>query len=167
LGDYETVRREVELYDTALAGRPEVIALNKIDVEEARARAEGLQKSFPGDVVLLSGATGEGTRALIQLLLRRLQETAPQASAAIERPLAVLHPRGRDGLEVAERDGVYVISGGKAKQDAIKLGEGGYEALDELQERLRRQGLERVLRRAGARPGARLRVGEVELEWQG
>jgi Obg family GTPase CgtA-like protein len=60
-----------------------------------------------------------------------------------------------------------VISGEKAEEDAYKLGEGGYEALDELQHRLRRRGIERVLRRAGAHPGDRLRIGAVELEWQG
>jgi GTP-binding protein len=165
--DYETVRRELELYDAALGSRREVIALNKIDLPEARSQAEKLRGAFPGrPVILISGASSEGTREMIQLLLRLLHETAPPAGAA-EKTLPVLHPRGRERLEVDEEDGVYVISGEKAEQDALKLGEGGYEALDELQERLRRQGLERVLRRAGARPGARLRVGAVELEWQG
>jgi len=115
----------------------------------------------------VSGATSEGTRNLIQLLLRLLQETAPPAIAGTEKKLPVLHPRGRDRLQVEEAGGVYVLSGEKAEQDAMKLGEGGYEALDELQERLRRQGLERVMRRAGARPGDKLKVGEVVLEWQG
>jgi GTP-binding protein len=70
-------------------------------------------------------------------------------------------------LEVEQKGGVFVIRGEKAEQDALKLGESGSEALDELQDRLRRQGLEKVLRRAGARPGDRLRVGAVDLEWQG
>jgi GTP-binding protein len=168
VSDYHTVRREIELYDASLGERPEVIALNKVDLPDARAKAEALRTSFPGrDVMLLSGATSEGTRDLVQLLLRLLQETAPPVIAGTEKKLPVLRPRGRDRLEVAREDGVYVVSGEKAEQDALKLGEGGYEALDELQERLRRQGLERVLRRAGARPGDKLRVGAVVLEWQG
>jgi GTP-binding protein len=167
MADYRTVHRELELYDTTLADRPEVIALNKIDLPEARKKADALRTAFPGrEVVLLSGASSEGTRELLQLLLRLLQETAPRATA-VEKPLPVLQPRGRDRLEVEQTNGVFVVSGEKAEQDALKLGEGGYEALDELQDRLRRQGLERVLRRAGARPGDRVRVGEVELEWQG
>jgi GTP-binding protein len=167
LADYETVRRELELYDAALAGRPEVIALNKIDLPDARSRAEALRGSFSGAVVLVSGASSEGTRELIRLLLRLLHETAPQAIAEAATALPVLHPKGRERLEVKEEDGVFVISGEKAEEDAYKLGEGGYEALDELQHRLRRSGIERVLRRAGAHPGDRLRVGAVELEWQG
>jgi GTPase len=116
---------------------------------------------------MLSGATTEGTRDLTQTLLRLLHETAPAPDADAEKDLPVLRPRGRDRLEIEERDGVFVIRGEKAEEDALKLGESGGEALDELQDRLRRQGLEKVLRRAGARPGARLRVGEVEMEWQG
>jgi len=168
LADYNTVRREIELYDPRLVQRPEVIALNKIDLPEARERAEALKASFPGGVTLLvSGATGEGTRELTQQLLRLLQETAPQSEVSAAKKLPVLRPRGREHIEVVEQGGVYVVSGEKAEQDALKLGGGGYEALDELQERLRRQGLERAMRRAGAHLGDRIRIGEVELEWQG
>jgi GTP-binding protein len=167
IADYETVRRELELYDPGLASRPEIVALNKIDLPDARARAEALRGSFSGPVVLLSGASSEGTRDLILLLLRLLHETPPRVLAPSEQTLPVLHPKARDRLEVEEEGGVFVISGEKAEADAYKLGEGGYEALDELQNRLRRRGLERVLRRAGAHPGDKLRVGTVELEWQG
>jgi GTP-binding protein len=168
LADYETVRREIELYDPRLAERPEIVALNKVDLPSARERAAGLKSSFEGrNVIMLSGATTEGTRELTQALLRLLQETVPEREGMPQSELPVLRPRGRDRLEVEQKGGVFVIRGEKAEQDALKLGESGSEALDELQDRLRRQGLEKVLRRAGARPGDRLRVGAVDLEWQG
>jgi GTP-binding protein len=168
LADYETVRREIELYDPRLAERPEIVALNKVDLPSARERAAGLKSSFEGrNVIMLSGATTEGTRELTQALLRLLQETVPEREGMPQSELPVLRPRGRDRLEVEQEGGVFVIRGEKAEQDALKLGESGSEALDELQDRLRRQGLEKVLRRAGARPGDRLRVGAVDLEWQG
>jgi GTP-binding protein len=166
--DYETVRREIELYDASLVERPEVIALNKVDLPTARDNVAALKSKFEGrDVITLSGATTEGTRELTQLLLRLLRETAPDPAEATAKTLPVLYPRGRERLEVAEEDGVFVIRSEKAEQDALKLGESGSEALDELQDRLRRRGLEKVLRRAGARPGARMRVGDVELVWHG
>ena len=170
VADYETVRRELEMYDARLAGEPEIVALNKIDVPEARARAERLRDAFPGkEVVLLSGATGEGTRDLLQRLLRMLQETseAPVAGPRADE-IPVLRPRGRERLDIETvGPGVYTVHGERAEHDALKLGEGGYEALDELQERLKRMGLDKGLRRAGATPGALVRVGAVELEWHG
>jgi GTPase len=168
LAGYHTVRRELQLYDARLLERPEVIALNKIDLAEARERAGSLRSAFDGLLVLpVSGATGEGTRELLQALLRLLNEALTASSAMAGRSIPVLRPKPRDRLEIEPRDGVFVIHGEKAEQDAQKLGTGGYEALDELQDRLRRQGLERALRRAGARPGDKLRVGSVDLEWQG
>jgi GTP-binding protein len=167
LADYETVRREIELYDATMAERPEIVALNKVDLPTAREQAAALKSSFEGrEVIMLSGATTEGTRELTQRLLQLLQETAPDP-AAVEKQLPVLRPQGRERLDVAQEGGVFVIRGDRAEQDALKLGESGSEALDELQDRLRRQGLEKVLRRAGARPGDRMRVGAVELEWHG
>jgi GTPase len=170
LEDYETVRRELQLYDDRLAEKPEIVALNKVDVPQARIRAEGLRGAFPGrEVALLSGATGEGTRDLLQRLLRMLQETAEAPdTAAAEGEMPVLRPRGRERLEIkAVEDGVFEVHGERAEQDALKLGEGGYEALDELQDRLKRMGLEKDLRRAGAKPGDLVRVGAVQLEWHG
>jgi GTP-binding protein len=170
LKDYETVRREMALHDTRLAEKPEIVALNKIDLPEARQRAEKLRESFRGrDVVLLSGATSEGTRELLQHLLHLLQAKADaRANASREHEIPVLHPRGRKGVEIEEvEEGVFAVRGERAEQDALKLGDGGYEALDELQERLKRMGLEKGLRRAGAKAGDLLRVGAVELEWHG
>ncbi len=167
LRDYETVRRELALYGAALAEKREIVALNKVDLPEARVRAEALRGRFDDPALLLSGATAEGARELIQTLRRLLQETARPREEATPRPLPVLRPRARDRLEVRKDGDVWVIEGEKAAEAALKLGAGGYEAQDELQDRLRRLGLERVLRRAGGRPGDRIRVAGYELEWTG
>jgi GTP-binding protein len=168
VADYETVRRELTSYDWSLTERPEIIVLNKIDLPDAQRRVEKLRQRFHEPVFVVSGATGEGVKPLLQELQRRLADTARTAQADTEtHEVPVLRPRARDRIEVEQDGDVFVIRGERAEEAAIKLGEGGPEALDELQERLRRMGLERALRRAGARPGDALRVGGVQLEWQG
>jgi GTP-binding protein len=168
LADYETVRRELALYDERLAAKPEIVALNKVDLPEARERAEALRDAFPSrQVFVISGATSAGVRELMQALMRVLQETAPKPEPTAIEQLPVLRPRGRDRIEVEQTDGVFIVSGARAEEAALKLGASGEEALDELQDRLRKMGLEKVLRRAGARPGARLRVRDIEMEWTG
>ena len=172
LRDYRTIRQELALYDARLAEKPEVVALNKIDMPAAREAAQALAGAFGEGrrVVSISGATGEGVRELLQVVLGLLGETAvagPGGAGSAEAELPVLRPKERDRLEVAREDNVYVVKGQKAEEVAYKLGEGGDQALDELQERLRRMGLEKLMRRAGATPGVRMRVGGVETEWQG
>ena len=169
LADYATVRREIELYDARLAAKPEIVALNKIDVPDAREASVTLQQEL-GDreVVAISGATSEGVRELIQLLQRSLQEAMPAVTAAGAAPaLPVLRPKGRDRLSVHQDGDLFIVEGAQAEEAALKLGDGGYEAQDELQDRLRRLGLERVMRRAGARPGDPMRIGRYDMEWQG
>jgi GTP-binding protein len=168
---YETVRHELEQYGHGLAERPEIIVMNKVDLPEARGQAEAFRDVFKGDqTFLISGATSEGTRDLLQTLLRMLQDVArPQAEAASDgADIPVLRPKGRERLDIeAMEEGVFVIRGERAEQDALMLGQSGNEALEELQSRLQRMGLDKGLRRAGAKLGDKIRVGSVELEWHG
>jgi GTP-binding protein len=165
--DYATVRRELELYDAGLKDRTEVIVINKIDIPEVRERGEELQSPFPGEVQLISGATGEGTRELIEKLQQILQEEKRLAKVTSVEKLPVIRPREYERLDVEREGDCFVVKGKKAEEAALKLGGGGFEAIDELQERLKRMGLERAMRRAGAKLGDCIRVGEVELEWHG
>lgn len=68
LASHAVIRRELGLYDPRLLGRPEIVALNKIDLPEARARAEAAAAAFGAQgrrVFGISGATGEGIDALL------------------------------------------------------------------------------------------------------
>jgi GTP-binding protein len=164
------VRRELELYDERLARRPEIIVFNKIDLPDARAHAELLSGEFgERDVLTISGATGEGVQDLVNRLLQLLQEIerGQQTSDIEPARLPIIRPEQRDRLDVVLEDDIFVVHSRRAEEEAQRLGEGGYEALDELQQRLRRMGLERAMRRAGGRPGDIVRVGDVELEWHG
>jgi GTP-binding protein len=105
-------------------------------------------------------------QAMLNRMGQLLQEMAP-VPAQPSTELPVLRPKARDRLEVVQDGDGYVVSGLRAESAALRLGESGYEALDELQDRLRRMGLAKAMRRVGARPGDRIRVGDVELEWHG
>ena len=167
--NYRTIRHELEMYGHGLADRREIVVINKIDIPEVRESLAKLELIFDSSlpVMAISGATGEGTGDLMRRLLTLLQEERPVAAVQESTRVAVLRPGARDRLEVVEDGGVFVVRGERAEEAAAKLAEGGDEALDELQDRLRKQGLDRLMRRAGARPGDSLRVGDVELEWTG
>jgi GTP-binding protein len=90
---YRTVRHELDAYRGAdLSTKPEVVALNKVDAldpEVARARAAALEAAIGKPVLLLSGVSGEGTRALLEHLeveLKRLaaQEAEAEAQASLD-----------------------------------------------------------------------------------
>ena len=90
--DFEAINRELELFDPALGRKPQIAAANKIDIPEARERAQALRKKLKRrkiDVHLVSGATGEGLEELLDATMRAL-DSAPMP-APLERDV---HPMG-------------------------------------------------------------------------
>src|SRR5438132_27715 len=90
--DFEAINRELELFDPALGRKPQIAAANKIDIPEARERAQALRKKLKRrkiDVHLVSGATGEGLEELLDATMRVL-DSAP-VPAPLERDA---HPLG-------------------------------------------------------------------------
>jgi GTP-binding protein len=83
--DLDTVRRELQLFDAALAARPQIVAANKIDAldDEARVTALAARAGELGlPFIRISGATGTGIPELLDTTWRLLsvRETAPAVS---------------------------------------------------------------------------------------
>jgi GTP-binding protein len=78
---WRTVREELAAYGGGLADKPELLVLNKSDAmtpRETSARRAALAKASGQEVILLSGATGDGVPAL----LRRLMDSPHAARSA-------------------------------------------------------------------------------------
>jgi GTP-binding protein len=75
LEDFETIRKELELFDPKFAAKPQLVAANKIDsiddetkVKELEKRAKKLKMPF----FRISGVTGEGVPALLEAAWKHL-----------------------------------------------------------------------------------------------
>ena len=100
VADFDAINRELELFDPALGRKSQVVAANKIDLPEARARGEELRKKLKRrkiDVHLVSGATGEGVAELVDATMRAL-DSAPMPSP-LQRDV---HPTAPDETGNAE-----------------------------------------------------------------
>jgi len=74
---YLTVRDELDAYGAGLTDKPEVVALNKsdtLDEELLDALAAELEEASGTPPLRVSGATGEGTGAVLDAILRHLGE---------------------------------------------------------------------------------------------
>src|SRR5919205_562836 len=86
VADYQTVRNEAVQHSAALAERPALVALNKMDLLEAAARREALVAALggPGVVYPVSAVTGEGVAALLTAIAGVMAElpapVAPEES---------------------------------------------------------------------------------------
>ena len=91
--DMARVNTELSLFDSALAQKPQLVVVNKIDLPEVRARLAEIRDSFAGTKVLfVSGVTGEGIPELMAEAMNMLQ-SAPKLEAG--RIKKVFRPKPR------------------------------------------------------------------------
>ncbi len=87
--DWATVTAELVAYGGALAGKPRITAISKIDAldEEERAAARTSLEGVAGPVLMLSAVTGEGVPDALRALRRIIaKDRAPEVSAAPAEP---------------------------------------------------------------------------------
>jgi len=76
LAAYDTVNAELALYSPSLAHKPQIIALNKLDLPGTEPRSVAFKRALKKrqKVHLISAATGKGIAALLSAVSRRLNE---------------------------------------------------------------------------------------------
>ena len=83
LRDYETLRRELTLFDPELAKRPEIVVLNKRDLGETRSKARAVAQAFARrktPFFLISAVTGEGMPELLEAIWKGLHPPPVQVA---------------------------------------------------------------------------------------
>jgi GTPase len=74
LVNYRTIRHELEQYSPALAARPELLVVTKMDLTDAPAARDRLAQTLGHDVLAISAVTGQGLPPLIARIAQLLQE---------------------------------------------------------------------------------------------
>ncbi len=127
LSDFEQINEELRLYQPELAERPQVVALNKQDLPEARTNLARLKRKLPVDkqmIFAISAATGEGVPPLLQrvaALLRELPDPIREAQLqAAGQPGEVLtwpiQARDPNAFTITPEDGGFRVRGQKIEQ---------------------------------------------------
>ena len=181
LASLRQVDREMGLFDTRLAEKPQVIALNKMDVPEARQREPELRQKLTGEgrrVLAVSAATQEGITLLLDAVLELLAaarkggaspEVGPQRKprGKQEDALPVLRPKPeRRGIEVQRKGKVFVIISPDITRVAAMVDEANWAARTQFYRRLVKTGVVKQLEKMGVKPGDRVRAGKLEWEWE-
>ena len=75
--DYQTIITELEAYGGALADKPRVTVLNKVDAldeEERLSKSKKLEKASGGEVMLMSGVAREGVTEVLRALRGQIDD---------------------------------------------------------------------------------------------
>ena len=167
LDDVATIDAELATYGHGLAERPRIIALNKIDLPDARANAPTLRETLAKrgvDALAISAAAREGTDALLKLVFERCPPRAAMPSPAPRERRIAFGGRERDWRVTREGE-AFRVTGERVERLASGIDWSSPEAAAYFQRHLVRAGIERELRSLGAKEGDTVRVGALELEW--
>jgi GTP-binding protein len=118
---------------------------------------------FEVSAVTREGLRGFGYAVAETVERHRAAQPLPEATRIVLRPTAV-DDTGY-GIEPAP-DGCFVVRGAKPERWVRQTDFSNDEAVGYLADRLARIGLEEDLVKLGAEPGATVRIGDVEFEWQ-
>ena len=74
---YKQLRHELESYSAALAARPEIVVVTKMDLTGADKGLKLLKKTVKATLHPISAATGAGLHGLVLAIVRKLHELRP------------------------------------------------------------------------------------------
>ncbi len=178
VADLDTIEAELASYEAAtgadLAGRPRVVALNKIDVPAAREVAERARPVLAArglEVCEISAATHEGVRELT-FLVGHVVAQARAAAPPPEPTRQVIRPPAAGGPEfevVRAGQNSFFVRGEKLRRWVQQTDFSNAEAVGYLADRLARIGVEKALAESGAEAGAEVAIGDgadaVVFDW--
>ncbi|MXY22701.1 MAG: GTPase ObgE [Dehalococcoidia bacterium] len=175
IAQYRQINAELSQYARDLSLKPQVLAVNKLDLTDVSVLRDDLHEAFSeaantDEIHFISAVTHEGVDALLDSVLRALQDApdpiaTPLSVSPDDLPILRPVPRRRRPAVYVEDDGVYVVEWPPAERMAAMVDPNDWTANVQFYNRLIRSGVVRALEEAGITPGDTVRIGEVEWQW--
>jgi GTP-binding protein len=167
--NYEQLNQELGHYNALLTKLPQIIAVNKIDMPEAKANLRRVQEYFGKlKIFPISAVTGEGVNPLMQQAYRSLQYLEARAREEAETTIVFeqeFPPEPRARFELSEAKEGFVVSGAEPRRAVLMTDMENEQALILLYRKLKKMGVINALERAGAVEGDTIQIDEFEFTY--
>ncbi len=167
--DMVQVNAELGLYDSALAKKPQLVAVNKIDLPQVRAQLAELEDAFRAvgtSPVFISAITGEGVSQLMAEVMKMASQVSVERKVKERVARKVFRPQPRvAGASVHKEGDTFVIVAPQLERIVAGTGMPGPDVLGQIRRQLTRLGVSKALEKAGVKPGDRVRCGNLEWDW--
>jgi len=171
VSDFNQIMTELALYDPELVTKPQIVALNKIDLPEVSERLPLLQSSMDN-----LGYKLQGVSAIAHIGIKDLLEKAASLSKTykkvnyeendVEEEHVYRAEADPNSFEIIrEIDGNFRITGERIERAAQSTYWEYDDAVLRFQNIIDKLGVRRALEETGIRPGDKVRIGQYELEW--
>jgi len=176
LDDFRTINAELDAFDKSMNSKPMLVALNKVDLVEARDNLPRIRTTLAGSnykLYEISAATGEGTVDLLNEIGATLREFALAEAARKKRDeekpkrrvytIGNVDERSWDVVRIAE--GAFEVRGVGIERFTHMTNFDLWEAAERYQRVLDRSGISAELDRQGVQQGDAVKIANHELAW--
>ena len=170
--DFDTINGELQLYDERLAGLPQIVAMNKMDLPSGAEYAPMYEEQLRArgyDVVAISAVTGAGCRELMEKAWHSLEATIePLTLDAQREPMTFEMPvaEHRELRVTRVAESVFVVRGSEVERIVSRTAVNTEAGAEWLHEQLSAAGILDRLEDAGAREGDTVFLEELETEYR-
>jgi GTP-binding protein len=164
--DFAQINSELSLFDPQLGKKPQIVAVNKMDLPEVAERWPNLEKGLKKkgvNALQISAITGLNVKKVLYKAAEALKETPiPENESLIPIYQPPVDPRQ---FEIKKVGNGWQIHGASIERAAAMTYWENDESVRRFQRILETLGIDAELRKAGIREGESVEIGEYELEW--
>lgn len=185
LRDYATINAELDAFGHGLADKPQVVAMTKMDLPDARAAFELYVKEGliadgrvagddePSPLVLrrtppaalpISSATGDGVRELLNRAVRVL-DALPPLEVEEPEPVLALSADEAPAFDIVREGGGFRVISPMLERKVLMTRWDLDDSVAMFQRTLQGSGIGPELERLGIQPGDVVYIGDYEMEW--
>ena len=167
VADMRQVNRELAEFSPKLAQKPQVVAVNKIDLPEVRERIPQLEEALSGieePLFFISAATTENVSLLMSMAGEMLESAAPPR---LEEAMKIFRPQPRrERVSVSRKGDAFAVSSPRAEKMVARMDLHNPEARAYLRGRFARMGITAALEKEGVQPGDVIWFGRIAMVWE-
>ncbi len=171
LEDFRQVNHELAKYSSSLAERPQLIAVNKTDLPDAREILAGVREALEKEgfeVFEVSAATNTGLDHLMRRafeLLRDLGDQPMQEDIEDTRKMRYYRFEPEKPFTIEKVGDVFVVKGNWVDRLMAGINVDRDESLKYFQKVIRKRGIIDELKEMGIKEGDTVRMGQREFEY--
>lgn len=165
ISDYETIYKELKLYNENLKNKKEIIVLNKIDLLSSDENIKKAKEYFKDKTVLeLSAVTKMGIKELKYKIYDELSKIKIDYDTFDEK-FEYVEEIEKDAYEIYMEDGTFYVEGPLIDYLVYITNFQDYDSLKYFQKVLLDKGVINELKEKGVKEGQTIVIGEMEFEF--
>lgn len=165
---YKTIIKELKDYKVDLSGKPQIVALTKVEGLDKKLldkSMDKLKKLVPRatPVLAISSSSGEGVKELLRATQKRVEvERKKAGKEETQKELPVIGLReDDDSWYVQKTSEGFLLTGKKIERFAKRTNFDDYYGLQRLRDIMQKMGIIAELERQGIEPGQKIQIGET------